>query len=442
MLDAAAVAVNSRLPDFRIGAYMFTKKLLTLLVAVTSAVLTACASLQPSAPPAPPRPLVLVSIDAFRADYLERGLTPNLNALAATGARGTMRPSFPSLTFPNHYTLVTGKVPDHHGVVANNMYDPTHPADPQDPNAAYFTKAKSGDGFWWKEAKPMWISAEQAGLKAGIVFWPGSQAEIDHTRPTYWLPFVKAATNPDRVDQLLKWMDLPADQKPQVYLLYLDSIDELGHKKGPDSPELNAGLAEVDAAIGRLRDGLRQRGVDANIVIVSDHGMISVSPERTTYISAVLGKDGLAPEAKSDPRYDVVYWGSVAMLNPRPGHEAELDRLTKTHYDHMQCWHKGAIPARFKFGKNPRVPEIVCLGEPGWQVGGLTNVGSDVGNHGYDPSIPEMRAIFIANGPDIKPGVYLDTFDNVDVYDFEMKLLHLKPEANDGTLAPVRPALK
>jgi len=419
---------------------MSAKKLLSLVIVVLCAGLSACASLMPQ-PAAPPKPLVLVSIDAFRGDYLARGVTPNLQALADGGATATMRPSFPSLTFPNHYTLVTGRVPDHHGVVANFMYDPTHPADPNDPKAAYFTKSKAGDGFWWQEAKPMWVSAEQAGLKVGAVYWPGSWAVIDGTKPTYAVPFEQTPSD-TRVNQVLQWASLPEDQRPQVYVLYLNIVDEVGHKKGPDSPELNAALADVDASIGRLRTGLRDRGIDANIVIASDHGMISVSPDRTTYLSDILGREGLAPDAKIDPRFDLIYYGSVAMLNPTPGHEAEVDRLTKTRFDHMQCWHKKDIPARFKFGKNHRVPDIICLGEPGWQVAGTANIGTDVGNHGYDPSIPDMRAIFIANGPAIKPGVRLDTFDNVDLYSLEMKLLHLKPEPNDGTLQSVKPALK
>lgn len=412
-----------------------------LLMLVAALALGACATLMPPGDARPPHPLVLVSIDAFRADYLQRGLTPNLRALADGGAEAPMRPSFPSLTFPNHYTLVTGKRPDHNGVVANLMYDPTHPADPNDPRAAYFDKTKSGDGFWWNQARPMWVSAEQAGLKTGIVFWPGSTAEIDHTRASYVMPFTKGAQPGDEVDQLLRWMDLPAAQRPQVYILYMDPVDQEGHHHGPDSPELDAALGQVDSAIGQLRRGLKQRGIDADIVVVSDHGMIAVSPQRVTYISDALG--GLAPDARTDPRYDMIYWGSVAMLNAAPGHAAELDRLTRMHFDHMSCWHKRDIPAHYRFGRNPRVPGIVCLAEPGWQVGGIAGVGigSDVGNHGYDPATPEMRAIFIANGPDILPGTKLGLFDNVDVYDFEMALLHLRPDPNDGTLTPLRAAL-
>lgn len=403
-------------------------------------VLSACAS-APRPEAKAPAPLVIVSIDAFRADYFDRGLTPNLKALADGGAHAVMHPSFPSLTFPNHYTLVTGKRPDNNGIVANTMYDATHPADPNDPDALHFNKAKAGDGFWWKEAKPVWVSAEQAGIHSASVFWPGSQAEIDHVRPAHWLDYDKAATSNDRVDKLLGWMDLPVGQRPGLYLLYLDQVDVVGHKYGPDSPEVNAAISEADGAVGRLLQGLQARGITANLLVVSDHGLTNVSPDRTYFLSDLIGRDGLPADAKADPRYDLVYWGSIGMIRPAPEARAAFDRLTRTHFDHMQCWHKADIPARLKFGRNPRVTDIVCVPELGWQVAGLT-IDKNVGNHGYDPAYADMDAIFIANGPGIRPSVQLAPFDNVDVYDAEMHLLHLKPEPNDGTLRPIKPALK
>jgi predicted AlkP superfamily pyrophosphatase or phosphodiesterase len=418
----------------------------SLLIGLALALLSACASGPVSrtdarAPQGMP-PLVLISIDAFRPDYLDRGLTPNLKALAEGGAEGQMQASFPSLTFPNHYTLVTGKVPDHHGVVANYMYDPTYPGATPQNRLAYFDKSKSDDGFWWKGATPVWVSAERAGLTAASVYWPGSQAEIGGVKLVLSPAWDKTSTSETRVQQILNWMDLPPAQRPKLYLLYFDQVDQDGHHHGPDSAELNRSLVEVDTAIGHLLAGMKQRGVTANVVVVSDHGMMSVSPERTTYLSDALG--GLPVGARTDPRYEMIYWGALAMLNATPGHEADVDRLTHMHFDHMQCWHKADIPRRFRFGRNPRVTDVVCLAEPGWQVGGIraVGIGTDVGNHGYDPAEPLMRAIFIANGPGIRAHIRLPTFPNTDVYDFEMKLLGLTPEANDGSLAPLKPALK
>ncbi|ESQ82453.1 hypothetical protein AEAC466_17765 [Asticcacaulis sp. AC466] len=424
------------------------RKLASAIVVVACLWLQACAGL-PHRAPEPARPLVLISIDAFRADYYDRGVTPRLKALAEGGARGTLRPSFPSLTFPNHYTLVTGKVPDHHGIVANNMYDPTYPGANAAPALAWFDKTKNADGVWWREAKPMWTSATQAGLKVDVVFWPGAQAENDGMRVDYAPDFQKALDSRGRADLLLQRLDQP--KRPDVFILYIDAVDEAGHKKGPDSPEVNTALAEADAAVGHLLDGLKARGIDANVIVVSDHGMISVSKDRAVYISQRLGDvppdlvaDTQIPSfASKDPRYDLVYYGAVAMINPRPGYGDALDKaLIRTKPDHMQCWHKGDIPTRLKFGSNARVPAIVCLGDPGWQVGGLAPLGTDVGNHGYDPDTPEMTALFIANGPDIRRGVSLGRFDNVDVYSLEMKLLGLKPEPNDGSLKIVGKALR
>ncbi|WP_443750898.1 alkaline phosphatase family protein [Asticcacaulis solisilvae] len=388
-----------------------------------------------------PAPLIIVSIDAFRADFYDRGLTPNLKALSDAGTHAVIHPSFPSLTFPNHYTLVTGKRPDHHGMVANYMYDASHPADPKDADAAHFTKAKAADGFWWQEAKPVWVSAEQNGIRSGAIFWPGTQAEIDHTRPALFLDYDKTATSNDRVDKLLAWMDLPPEQRPGLSLLYLDEVDVTGHKYGPDSPEIDAAIAEADAAVGRLVSGLKARGIVANIIVVSDHGLTSVSPDRVYIVSDLIGRGGLPADAKADPRYDMIYWGSLGLIRPMPGSEALFDTLTKTHFDHMQCYHRRDIPAHYRYGKNPRVTEIVCIPELGWQVAGL-RIDKNLGNHGYDPAYSDMNAIFVAGGPNIRQGAKLKPFDNVDVYDAEMTLLHLKPEPNDGTIAPVKPALR
>jgi predicted AlkP superfamily pyrophosphatase or phosphodiesterase len=419
------------------------RRLCILSLFVLSALLQACAGLPDGSGGRRPTPLVLVSIDGFRNDYLDRGVTPNLTRLAASGAKSTMRPSFPSATFPNHYTLVTGLVPDHHGMVANYMYDPTHPGAATDPSLANFTKAKDSDGFWWKDGLPVWVTAQRAGLKAGLVFWPGAKAEIGGMLPTYARPWEKGAASGDRVKRLLKLADLPADQRPDLYLLYLDEVDEAGHDFGPDAPQTIGAIANADAAIGELVKGLTARGIDANIVVVSDHGMSAVSPDRTTYISDLLGRDALPSDAVSDPRYQLIYWGAFAMLNPAPGSEVLVDdRLVKARLKHMQCWHKRDIPRRLKFGSHPRVPEILCLPEPGWQVGGVKGIGDDLGNHGYDPRSPDMTAIFIAAGPAIRAGVTLPVFDNVDVYSLETRLLRLKPERGDGSLTALKPALK
>ena len=425
------------------------KAFLSSLAAGLCLVLGACSTPQtppvPVASTQPAAPLVLISIDAFRADYYDRGVTPTLKSLSDDGVRAVLHPSFPTLTFPNHYTLVTGLRPDEHGIVANNMVDPTHPPVAGDANPTRFGAAKAGDGFWWKEATPMWVSAEKAGDKVGIMFWPGSQAEISGLRPTYWVPYDKSVTAQARVDQVLKWADLPADQRPQAYLVYFDMVDEAGHNFGSDSPELTDALKTVDGAIANLRYGFAARGIQPNFVIVSDHGMSAIDETRTYYLSDLLGADGLDPAAKTDPRYDFVNYGTVAMLNPAPGSAKLIDDvLVKRHYDHMQCWHKRDIPAHLHFGHNSRVPEIVCLADDGWLIGNLriNGKGYKFGAHGYDPKFTDMNAIFIGNGPAFEHGVILKPFDNVNIYDLEMKLMKVPALPNDGSLKPFAAALK
>ncbi len=423
---------------------MVMSKLTSLVALVLLTLVSACASL-PQREAVKPASVILVSIDAFRADYYDRGVTPNLKALADSGARAIMHPSFPSLTFPNHETLVTGLRPDEHGVIANKMFDPTHPATPGDPDPAHFGGAKASDGFWWEGATPVWVTAETRGLRTAAAYWPSSDAEIHGVRPSHWMPYKKSVTSAERVALILQWLDLPPEQRPAISLLYFDVVDTAGHDFGANSPELTAALQDVDGAIGQLRAGLAQRGIVANLVVVSDHGMTDISADRAYYVSNILGTDGLDPAAKKDPRFDFVNNGSVAMINPAPGYEAALDTaLVKGHFDHMHCWHKGDIPAYLHFGHNRRVPEIVCLADLGWLIGDLpvNGPGYKFGAHGYDPAYPDMNAIFIANGPAFTAGTQLPAFDNVNVYDLEMRLLRLKPLANDGSLTPVLPALK
>ncbi len=409
----------------------------SLLAATLLAVLGGCATMQTAddqggattIQPGTP-PLILVSIDGFRADYLDRGYSPNLKILADGGAHAAMHPSFPSITFPNHYTLVTGLYPDHHGIIENTMRDPAKPD-------VVFKMSNADavtDRFWWDGGTPVWDTIEQDGGKVGVEFWPGSEAAVQGQRPTYYSKFDAKVTNDARVDQILAWMDLPADQRPNAYLLYFDIVDHQGHDFGPDSAEVNAAVANVDEAIGRLEAGLKARGVTANQIIVADHGMSAISADRAYFLEDYLPAGS----------YVMRTTGPVGTLDPVPGHEAEVDKLTHMHFDHMQCWHKQDIPARLHFGTNPRIPAIVCAAEQRWLVDDThaKGIGYKGGAHGYDNLSPDMQALFIANGPAIKTGVTLDPFINVDVYDLEMKLMGLKPHANDGTLGPLKPALK
>lgn len=384
--------------------------------------LAACATLPPPAPQTAGRPVtILISIDAFRPDYLDRGVTPTLSALAAGGARASMRPSFPSKTFPNHYTLVTGLRPDRNGIVENNMVDPAIPG----VTFAMSNHAAVVDERWWDEATPIWVSAERAGIRTGTMFWPGSEAAIHGVRPSYWRPFDQAVTAEARVDQVLAWLDLPADRRPGLITLYFDEVDTAGHHFGPQSAQVNAAAAHVDSAIARLEAGLKARGLAANQVIVADHGMAPVSPDRVIYADDLLPKD--AGRALG--------MGAFMTYYPAAGREAEVERDLIKPWPHMQCWRKADIPARLHYGHNPRVAPIFCLPQTGWQISTHAFHSTEKGAHGYDNASPEMAAVFIANGPAFRPGARPASFDNVDVYPLLAHVLGVRPEANDGRLS-------
>lgn len=378
---------------------------------------------------AEPPPLILISIDGFRADYLDRGVTPNLKALADGGVHAVrMSPSFPSLTFPNHYTLVTGLYPDHHGIVNNTFEDPAIPPG----RFRIADKSAVANGAWWDEAAPIWVSAERQGVKTATEFWPGSEAAIQGVRPSLYTPFDQSVPSDARVDKVLSWLDMPEEERPHFLTLYFDIVDTAGHHHGPDSAEVNEAAATVDRAIGRLVSGLKARSLDANLIIVADHGMASTPANQHIYM-----------DNWADPsRFRIITGDAVAGLAPD---DAATSAKLVGHHDHADCYLKAEIPARLHYGANPRIPPVVCIAEVGWL---LTTHAQEarghepLGEHGYDPASPLMGALFIGAGPAFRSGVTLPPFPNVDVYALEAKLLGVTPEPNDGSLADLAGGLR
>lgn len=406
-------------------ARLFGLVLLTLLAACgprlrTTATATATATGRP--------PVILISVDGLRADYLARGVTPNIAALAKGGVTTpAMRPSFPSLTFPNHYTLVTGLRPDHHGIVNNSMEDAALG------KFSLGNREAIADRRWWDAAEPVWVTAEKAGLPTATMFWPGSEAPVRGVRPTDWLVFDGKLPNAARVAKLLSWLDRP--RPPAFLTLYFDTVDHAGHEFGPDARETTDALAEVDARIGDLVAGLKARGLAANIVLVADHGMAAVTRERTILLSELLPAGS----------YRFIVGGALAGLAAVDGRDAEVAAALLKPHPHMQCWRKADIPAGLHYGGNPRVPPFDCLAETGWLVWDKpapSDAGPLGGMHGYDPAVPDMAAAFVANGPAFRPGTLLPPFDNVDVQPLLLRLLGLPPMATDGTERSWRRALR
>jgi len=407
------------------------------LALVCALLLCACQT-HPPAPagvaPAAPAQVLLISIDGLRASYLGQGDSPTLDRLAAQGVRAAwMNPSYPSLTFPNHYTLVTGLRPDHHGMIHNMM---------QVEALGHFKVADTdttGDGRWWSQAQPVWVTAEQAHLPTAIWAWPGSAAEIDGVRPSRYHLYDHDVSAMDRANEVADWLSTgPVAQRPRLAALYLEMVDNAGHSYGPDAPETRAAVRTVDAAIGHLLAVLEQRGLagQVNVIVVSDHGMAPVPPAQ------VLALEDMADPADAQ-------WisnGQVIGFEPRPGHRAQAEARLLGRHDHYSCWRKGELPAHWQYGGNTRIPAIVCQLDEGWDAleasaAARRRTGRMRGSHGYAPDLPSMRAIFLARGPAFRQGVTLPAFDNVDVYPLLIQLLGLPPRPSDGTLAPLQPAL-
>ena len=407
-------------------------------VTVLAALLGMAGCTTPSTHPTPatpvdPHSVVLISVDGLPASALGRGNTPVLDALAREGVRAAwMNPSYPVLTFPNHFTLVTGLRPDRHGIIHNSMRDETVGG------FKVADKAAGADARWW-QGEPIWNTAGKAGLRTAVWAWPGNAAPIEGLRPTRWVPYSPEINSAARADQVAAWMTEPPATRPHLAALYIERVDNVGHEQGPEAPETQAAIREVDAAIGRIVQALDAHGLRAStdIVVVSDHGMAPVRPDQYIAIE----------DMATIEQAEAVSTGQVIGFNPRAGHEASTAQRLLGRHDHYTCWRKHDLPARWHYGTHPRVPAIVCQFDEGWnalpaeQLARTPKDRLNRGSHGYDNALPSMRAVFVAAGPSFRRGATLPAFDNVDVYPLLAKLLGVTPARNDGSADVFTPVL-
>lgn len=385
------------------------------------------AAARPPAPAADVAPtLILVGFDGWRWDYTQRYAAPNVRRLAARGVSAPLVPSFPSKTFPNHYTIVTGLYPGHHGIVANSVHDP-----PSGRRLTMADRDEVRDAMWWG-GEPLWVAAERAGRPTAPFFWPGSEAPILGLRPRHWLAYDDTLPGEARVDRVLELLDQPAAERPVFATLYFSDVDSAGHMSGPRSQAVADAVARVDGHLGRLLAGLAQRGLAerVNLVVVSDHGMAEGGADRVVVLD-----DGL------------LEWLDVVDLNPtlgaipRPGREAAAFAALARLHPRLSVYRREASPPHWRFREHPRVPPIVGVADEGWQVLRRSTVEAwraegrrgPVGVHGYDPQrAPSMRGLLVAAGPAFREGLTLPPFENVHLYGALAAALGLTPAANDG----------
>jgi len=387
-----------------------------------------------SAPKAETR-IILVSLDGFRWDFAGRVDTPNLDRLANAGIRAEkLLAAFPTKTFPNHYTLVTGLWPSNHGIVGNNIRDPELEA-----RFGLGNREAVADGRWWG-GEPIWVTAEKQGVKSAPLFWPGSEAPIKGVRPTYWEPYQHEMSNADRVDKLLSWIDLPEADRPRFLTLYASDVDSAAHDSNPDSsPDVAAAVARVDAMVGRLLAGLEQRGLadSTHVIIVSDHGMSATSADRVIPIDDYIDLEVANP----------MDMGAILTLWPEPEDEETVYTALKGAHPRLAVYRRDEIPARLHFADSPRIAPIVGVVDDGWSAstrGRLENSPErfEGGSHGYDPDLDSMGGLFIAHGPALRQGLVVEPFRNIHLYELMCHVLGLEPAKNDGDLGVVREMLR
>lgn len=378
--------------------------------------------------------VILISFDGFRWNYFDKVSTPNLNRLSETGVKAKrLIPSFPTKTFPNHYTIVTGLFPENHGIIANKMYDPKL-------NATFSLGDRKSveDSRWWG-GEPIWVTAEKQGQTSAILFWPGSETEIKGIRPTYWQKYDQSLAYDKRVQQALDWLDLPVAQRPTLIALYFDAPDTQGHSYGPDSPEVKNAIRKVDTTIGILLQGLKQRGIlnDINIIITSDHGMTSISPDKTIFLDDYIDLSSV----------DIIDWSPIVSLRPHDGKKEEIYKALINANPHLAVYYKEDIPERLHFRNNNRITPIIGIADEGWSISSHVLFKSlqanfAKGSHGYDNQLTSMHGIFIARGSAFKKDLVVKPFENIHIYNLITKVLGLKPAPNDGNLEQVQLMLK
>ena len=372
-------------------------------------------------------PLILISFDGFRWDYRTKYSPSNMNRLAAKGVSADLIPSYPSKTFPNHYTIVTGLYPGHHGIVANTVKDP-----PTGRRLSMSNSIENGDAMWWG-GEPIWVTAQLGGLLSASMFWVGSEALIEGHRPNFWAPFNNSLSGNARVDRVLAWLDLPADKRPTLLTLYINDVDGAGHSSGPGSEAVRTAVRRADGYLGRLLRGLERRHLTdkVNIVLVSDHGMAETSTNRVVVIDDYISAEDA----------EIIDINPTLGLFPRAGREDAVCKALVNAHPRLKVYRKAETPEHWHYRDHPRIPPIVGVVEEGWQVLPRATLSQRIsrgqtgprGEHGYDPrDAISMRGIFVASGPSFKSGVVLPAFENIHIYDALAEVLGVTPARNDG----------
>lgn len=368
------------------------------------------------------RATVILSLDGFRWDYPDKTSTPNLDKMAREGVKAvSLIPSFPSKTFPNHYSIATGLVPDHHGLVNNSFYDTVLKKSYSIGNK----DARFNPEFYGGE--PIWVTAAKQGVRTASFYWVGSDVAVQGIQPDYWKHYNDKVSFESRIDTIIKWLSLPDETRPKLIMAYYHEPDGIGHDFGPDDPRTLSLVHELDSMTGILYDRIKQLpdGNNINFMVVSDHGMGSITSFQNTVLRDFIPESWPVRIEGGNPNFNIytsVPWVDSVYLALRkaPG---------------IKVWKPAEVPSYLNYGTNPRVGDIIVVADSAWSIT-LNQPKNDFtgGTHGYDILNTDIHAVFYVTGPDFKQGYIQPAFQNIHIYSLLAHLLGLVPAKNDGDL--------
>ena len=377
-------------------------------------------------------PVLLISIDGFMNEYLERNDTPNFDRFLAEGVRAEyMIPVFPTKTFPNHWSLATGLYVENHGIISNSFYDYE-----LDARFSYGAPDGQHDERWWG-GEPIWVTAEKQGKTSVNFFWPGSEATFDGLQSTKWVDYDGSIPDSTRIDSIAAWFDPAGDVQADFGTLYFSFVDSRGHRYGPDAPEVDEAVIEMDLLLGYFLEKIEGIGLadQMNILLVSDHGMAKQSEDKVIFLDELINLDDV----------DIIDWSPVAMIRPHEGKTDEIYNALKENEENYRVYLKDEMPERFHFSNHYRIPEIIMIADMSYSITNrdyFEDRGVVTGMHGFDNMEPEMFTFFAAKGPAFKINEIEGPAESINIYELISHLLQIEPAENDGSLDEVKKFLK
>lgn len=351
---------------------------------------------------------ILISFDGFRHDYMDRGLTPNLQKVSDNGVEAlSLMPVYPSKTFPNHTSIITGMYPENHGIIANTFYDPHFKETYKISDSIQVREAR------WYKGEAFWETAQRNGIIAASFFWPGSEVNLEYRRPRYYKNYDHYFPYKLRVDGLIEWLKLPLKDRPRFLTIYFDATDTYGHKYGPNSDSVNYAIKVLDGMAGYLMDKLAEINLidSTNLIFVSDHGMTEMSSDKYVNLEEILG----------DEKVDYWNWSTYCLIQPQKGRLDAVYNKLKANEKHYKVYRRSEVPDFYHFSSSPLLSDLIIITDLGWEAGDTKaqkrfESWKAKGNHGYDNGQLDMHGFFVAAGPSFRKNYKTGTLRNIDIY--------------------------